>query len=79
MATNARRLLKKNDNFELSVIDGLKVFTMCNVILGHRMIILLGNPISNPDYSEQVSIVNITINYLHYCNIIYKYYLVFYT
>lgn len=67
---NLRRLLKKNDNTELSVINGMKFFAMCNIILGHRMLVMLGNAISNPDYNERVNLIN---DITHDCIIILKY------
>ncbi|XP_050440692.1 nose resistant to fluoxetine protein 6-like isoform X2 [Adelges cooleyi] len=51
VTANAKRLLKKNSDPELSIINGLKVISVCHVILGHRMLVLLANAISNPEFN----------------------------
>lgn len=50
----------------LDCINGLKVFSMFLIIMGHRIMFSVGSPLSNSDYVESVSIIHF-FNQNNYC------------
>lgn len=53
-------LLKFDKDNELNSLYGFKVIMMINVIMGHRLFYIFGNPMSNPKLLESVSHENIS-------------------
>lgn len=52
---NLEKLLGNNsDENDLNCINGLKVFSMFLIILGHRIMFAVGSPVVNSDYVESV-------------------------
>lgn len=53
---NLKKLATQHSNsHNLDCINGLKVFSMFLIIMGHRLMFSLGSPMVNPDYVESVS------------------------
>lgn len=55
LISNVERLLKPSETNEFSIINGIKVCCILQVISGHRWFIEFGNPQENPDYVYWVS------------------------
>jgi hypothetical protein len=54
---NLKRLVKdEGDDDCLKCMHGIKLYSMANVILGHRLMFSLGSPIQNPEFVEGVSV-----------------------
>lgn len=56
LISNIERLLKPSETDEFSIINGLKVCCILQVIPGHRWFIEFGNPQANPDFIYRVSV-----------------------
>lgn len=56
LISNFERLLKPSETEEFSIINGLKVCAILQVIVGHRWFIEFGNPQMNPNFIHFVSI-----------------------
>lgn len=55
LISNIERLLKPSESDEFSIMNGMKVCCILQVISGHRWFIEFGNPQANPDYVYWVS------------------------
>lgn len=49
-----KTLWKFDRNNKLNMVHTLKVMTMLPIIFGHKIFILVSNPISNPKFIENV-------------------------
>lgn len=56
LISNLKRLLKPSETEEFSIINGLKVCAILQVIIGHRWFMEFGNPQANPIYIHWVCI-----------------------
>uniref|UniRef100_A0A2S2R6Q5 Nose resistant to fluoxetine protein 6 n=1 Tax=Sipha flava TaxID=143950 RepID=A0A2S2R6Q5_9HEMI len=54
LISNIERLLKPSESEEFSIINGLKVCAILQVIVGHRWFLEFGNPQMNPDFAHWV-------------------------
>lgn len=76
--SNMEKLGSPNDQEEFSVIHALKAITMCQIIVGHRNMNVLGNVMFNPEFTEEVSneikenVLNILLRTACRCNSIYS-------
>lgn len=78
LVSNIQRLLKPSESEEFSIINGLKVFCIIQVIPGHRWLIEFGNPQSSPNYTHWVSVtLRSKAFYETFVNIYYYYYVLF--
>lgn len=58
LIANFDRLLKPSKTNEFSVINGIKVIAIFQVVIGHRMFLEMGNPQTNPEFLYSVSDVD---------------------
>lgn len=76
--SNMEKLGSPNDQEEFSVIHALKAITMCQIVVGHRNMNVLGNVMFNPEFTEEVSneikenVLNILLRTACRCNSIYS-------
>lgn len=56
---SGKTLSKFDKDNELNALYGFKFLTMMVVLLGHRLFYVIGNPMNNPKYIENVSHQNI--------------------
>lgn len=67
LAHNLKKLAVSHSNSDgLDCINGLKVFSMFLIIMGHRIMFCLGSPMVNSDYVESVSYIKTT---MYVCNV----------
>ncbi|KAI5738450.1 hypothetical protein M8J77_007250 [Diaphorina citri] len=53
--SNMEKLGSPNDQAEFSIIHALKAISMCQIIVGHRNMNVLGNVTFNPEFTEEKS------------------------
>lgn len=51
---SGKELLKYDKNNELNILNGIKVLTMIFILFGHRFMYLVGNPMNNPKFLENI-------------------------
>lgn len=56
LISNLERLLKPSETEEFSILNGMKVCAILQVIVGHRWFIEFGNPQFNPNTVHWVSV-----------------------
>lgn len=56
LISNLERLMKPSESEEFSILNGMKVCAILQVIVGHRWFIEFGNPQFNPNTVHWVSV-----------------------
>lgn len=57
LISNLERLSKPSETEEFSIMNGLKVLAIVQVISGHRWFIEFGNPQANPNFVHFVRMI----------------------
>lgn len=58
---NLNKIVNHSPNKDgLDCINGMKVLSMFLIIMGHRIMFMVGSPLANSDYVESVSLMHCT-------------------